>query len=153
MRLLVNGQWRECESATLQALRAEICGDEAVISILDGVACEQDAPLNERSNVIFAPKFGVPDASLLSLMLSARNTPALQNALNSGHVGIAGLGGLGSNIAINLARAGVGHLHLVDFDSVDVTNLNRQYYEISHIGKPKTEALESKFHASRPKFA
>lgn len=61
----------------------------------------------------------------------------LQNA----KVAIAGLGGLGSNIAVMLARSGVGHLFLVDFDVVDVTNLNRQMYMIPQLGKPKTEAL------------
>ena len=52
-----------------------------------------------------------------------------------------GLGGLGSNVAIALARSGVGCLHLIDFDSVDITNLNRQQYEVSQLGMLKTEAL------------
>ena len=54
---------------------------------------------------------------------------------------IAGLGGLGSNIAIMLARSGIGTLKLIDFDVVDITNLNRQTYRIEHIDRPKTEAL------------
>lgn len=54
---------------------------------------------------------------------------------------IAGLGGLGSNIAIMLARSGIGTLKLIDFDKVDITNLNRQAYRIEHINLPKTEAL------------
>ena len=54
---------------------------------------------------------------------------------------VAGLGGLGSNIAVMLARSGVGELLLVDFDTVDVTNLNRQMYLIPQLGKPKAEAL------------
>jgi sulfur carrier protein ThiS adenylyltransferase len=56
-------------------------------------------------------------------------------------VGIAGLGGLGSNVAIALVRAAVGHLILVDFDRVERTNLNRQQYTLAQIGAPKTEAL------------
>ena len=56
-------------------------------------------------------------------------------------VAVAGLGGLGSNIALALARAGVGHLLLVDFDRVDVSNLNRQQYFIRHLGQYKTDAL------------
>ena len=56
---------------------------------------------------------------------------------------IAGLGGLGSNVAYSLARIGVGHLHLIDFDVVDITNLNRQQYFMEHIGMPKTDALKS----------
>ncbi len=57
------------------------------------------------------------------------------------HVGIAGLGGLGSHVAIMLARLGIGVLTLVDFDVVDETNIHRQHYELSDIGKAKTTAL------------
>jgi len=57
-------------------------------------------------------------------------------------VGIAGLGGLGSNLAIALARTGIGKLILVDFDCVEKSNLNRQQYFLSQTGKLKTEALK-----------
>jgi len=56
-------------------------------------------------------------------------------------VAICGLGGLGSNVAINLARAGIKKLVLVDFDTVDVTNLQRQQYKASQVGMPKAVAL------------
>ena len=49
----------------------------------------------------------------------------MKEKLNAASVAVAGLGGLGSHVAVALARSGVGHLFLVDFDSVDVTNLNR----------------------------
>lgn len=65
----------------------------------------------------------------------------IKEKLSAAHVAIAGLGGLGSNIALMLARTGVGHMLLVDFDTVDTTNLNRQAYGISQLGKPKTEAI------------
>ena len=58
-------------------------------------------------------------------------------------VGIAGLGGLGSNIALSLARLGVGRLILVDFDRVELSNVNRQAYFIDHIGMVKVEALRA----------
>lgn len=61
--------------------------------------------------------------------------------LQSSSAAIAGLGGLGSHIAVMLARSGVGHLHLVDYDRVDISNLNRQEYDVCHIGQLKTEAL------------
>lgn len=70
-----------------------------------------------------------------------RHTMPVYEKLKSAHIAVAGLGGLGSNIAISLARAGVGHLLLVDFDRVDLSNLNRQQYEIADIGRYKTEAL------------
>ena len=54
---------------------------------------------------------------------------------------ICGLGGLGSNIAIALARAGIGKLILIDFDRVDITNLHRQQYKADQIGMYKTVAL------------
>ena len=54
-------------------------------------------------------------------------------------VGIAGLGGLGSNVAIALARAGVGCLIIADFDDVEQSNLNRQQYFTDQIGKSKVD--------------
>lgn len=54
---------------------------------------------------------------------------------------ICGLGGLGSNIAISLARAGVGRLILIDFDKVDISNLHRQQYKAGQVGMNKTDAL------------
>ena len=63
---------------------------------------------------------------------------------------MAGLGGLGSNIAVFLARMGVEHLHLIDFDRVDITNLNRQQYFIHQIGMDKTEALQEILLAINP---
>ena len=60
---------------------------------------------------------------------------------SSATVAVCGLGGLGSAIAIALARAGIGKLLLIDFDRVDITNLHRQQYKAKQIGKYKTEAL------------
>ena len=74
--------------------------------------------------------------------LVARHGAAMQERLDRAAVGIAGLGGLGSNIAVHLARLGVGRLVLVDFDVVDITNLNRQHYTMKDIGIPKTLALQ-----------
>ena len=75
--------------------------------------------------------------------LNERHGANIQALLSQGNIAIAGLGGLGSNIAYSLARIGVGHLHLIDFDVVDITNLNRQQYFIQHIGMYKTDALKS----------
>ena len=73
--------------------------------------------------------------------LIARHGPALHRRFSSATVAVCGLGGLGSNIAVALARAGVGKLLLLDFDRVDITNLHRQQYKASQIGRYKTEAL------------
>jgi sulfur carrier protein ThiS adenylyltransferase len=70
-----------------------------------------------------------------------RNPPHSYSILKKATVGIAGCGGLGSNAAVMLTRAGIGHLIVVDFDIVAPENLNRQHFFIDQIGKPKVEAL------------
>lgn len=65
-------------------------------------------------------------------------------------VGIAGAGGLGSNAAILLARAGIGHLTIADFDRVSVSNLNRQAFNLDQIGMLKTEALSHNIRKINP---
>lgn len=78
----------------------------------------------------------------LDRAFDARFSPEIKEKLQAARVAVAGLGGLGSNIAVMLARSGVGHLFLVDFDKVDTTNLNRQAYTIPHLGMNKTDAIK-----------
>lgn len=73
--------------------------------------------------------------------LEERHSADHQKKLSKARVAVAGLGGLGSHVAFMLTRIGVGHLHLIDFDQVDLANLNRQQYLIRHIGRKKTDAL------------
>ena len=73
--------------------------------------------------------------------LTERHGNELQQAFSTAVVAICGLGGLGSNIAIALARAGIGKLILIDFDRVDITNLHRQQYKATQVGMYKTDAL------------
>ncbi len=73
--------------------------------------------------------------------LENRQGKNLQKAFSSATVAICGLGGLGSNIAVALSRAGIGKLILIDFDRVDITNIHRQQYKASQIGTNKTDAL------------
>ena len=73
--------------------------------------------------------------------LTERHGKELHRAFSSATVAVCGLGGLGSNIAIALARAGIGKLILIDFDRVDITNLHRQQYKAEQIGMYKTVAL------------
>lgn len=71
--------------------------------------------------------------------------------LAKARIGIAGAGGLGSNIAMMLARSGVGHLVIADFDTVDESNLNRQHYAREHVGASKVDALSQQIHAVDPR--
>ena len=83
----------------------------------------------------------IPTQEEMHRALEERHGQALQARFDAGRVAVCGLGGLGSNVAIALARAGVGTLHLIDFDKVDLTNLNRQQYLADQLGRYKTEAL------------
>lgn len=84
----------------------------------------------------------IPSAEEFERAMTERHTRPVYERLKAASVAIAGLGGLGSNIALSLARAGVGRLFLVDYDRVDITNLNRQQYGVCDIGEYKTEALK-----------
>jgi sulfur carrier protein ThiS adenylyltransferase len=65
-------------------------------------------------------------------------------------VGIAGAGGLGSNIALALGRAGIGRLIIADFDTVSLENLNRQQFTLQQVGQPKVTALKANILAFNP---
>jgi sulfur carrier protein ThiS adenylyltransferase len=70
--------------------------------------------------------------------------------LRNRKVGIAGAGGLGSNCAVALVRAGVGIITVADFDVVSESNLNRQYFFHDQIGQPKVSALKENLERIRP---
>lgn len=72
-----------------------------------------------------------------------RNLENSTNKFQKAKVCVLGLGGLGSNVANMLARSSIGHLHLIDFDIVELSNLNRQIYSITDVGKYKTDAIKS----------
>ena len=66
---------------------------------------------------------------------------AVRTRLAAAHVAIVGCGGLGSNVAAILVRAGIRQLTLVDHDVVELSNLNRQLFFADQLGQRKTEAL------------
>lgn len=74
--------------------------------------------------------------------LAAKHGAELQKKFAAASVAVCGAGGLGSNIAIALARAGVGRLKIIDFDKIEITNLNRQQYFADQIGLFKAVALK-----------
>lgn len=83
----------------------------------------------------------IPTENEMKNAIAERCGIECQKKFSSSTVAICGLGGLGSNIAVLLGRAGIGKLILIDFDCVDISNLNRQQYKASQIGIKKTLAL------------
>ena len=92
-----------------------------------------------------------PSREEMLCALELRQGAEVTRKLQAACVAVCGLGGLGSNIAISLARAGIGKLILVDFDRVDITNLHRQQYKANQVGLPKPEALLANLKENRRK--
>lgn len=149
MRLLINGQYKELACRAAFEVR-ELIGSPSDIIILNGFQLAEDCPVQPDDSVTIIPKGVMPDRDELESMMMARHTPGVHQKIKKGRVAIAGLGGLGSNIAVMLARIGVGELLLVDYDSVEPSNLNRQSYYISHLGQPKTTALQKQIEDINP---
>jgi len=145
MRIILNGKSIDTSASTAFALRV---ADEVVI--LNGFQLTEDRPLHDGDQVVLIQKGVVPSADELEAMMAARHTPGVHSRMKTGWVAIAGLGGLGSHIAVMLTRMGIGSLLLVDFDIVEPSNLNRQHYTISHLAQPKTEALKGQLAEINP---
>ena len=92
----------------------------------------------------------IPTKEALEQALKERQGAELTARFSAAAVAVCGLGGLGSHIANFLARAGVGRLILIDFDRVDLTNLHRQQYKASQVGRYKTEALAENLREAAP---
>jgi sulfur carrier protein ThiS adenylyltransferase len=113
----------------------------ADLFIYNGFPLTADRSLQPGDEIVFIQKGEPPSPEEIECLMTARHTPGVHQKIKNSAVGIAGLGGLGSSIAIALARVGVGTLILVDFDIVEPSNLNRQQYFLHQIGMPKVEAL------------
>lgn len=151
MNIKINGKEKNTCCESLLQLKLNVCpGTDNFVVILNGFQTSEDLPIKDGDEVIFINKGKMPDKDEFETMLSARHTPHVYAKVKQAHVAVAGLGGLGSNIAVSLARTGVGHLHLVDYDVVEPSNLNRQQYKIRHLGMPKTEALKMELEEMNP---
>jgi sulfur carrier protein ThiS adenylyltransferase len=114
---------------------------EADILILNGFPSTPETTVKEGDQVFLIRRGEQPTQDELEFLLAARHTPGVHARLKAATVGIAGTGGLGSAIAVALARIGVGRLIIADFDVVEPSNLNRQQYFIDQIGLHKVTAL------------
>jgi len=134
---------------TLQQLKKRF-KPKADVIIYNGFPLTSDHPLTGGDEIVFIQKGEPPSSEEFECLLVARHTPGVHQKIKGSVVGIAGLGGLGSAVAIALARVGVGTLILVDFDVVEPSNLNRQQYFIHQIGMSKVEALRENLSRINP---
>ena len=134
---------------TLHQLRDEH-KPAADIVILNGHPVRDDAAIADGDHVVLIKRGETPSAEEMEALLMARHTPGVHERLKTTTVGIAGVGGLGSAIAVALARSGVGRLILADFDIVEPSNLNRQQYFVDQLGLPKVDALKANLRRINP---
>ncbi|UUV16607.1 thiamine biosynthesis protein ThiF [Clostridioides difficile] len=141
IKIFVNESLTDVEENTTAYKVRDSYNNKCDVLVLNGYPIKTDMPLCENDKLTLIQKGVKPSLDELENLLIARHTPNIHNKLKKGKVAILGLGGLGSNVAISLARIGVGELLLIDYDVVEPSNLNRQQYFIDDIGKLKTDAM------------
>jgi len=141
VRILVNERETEVPAGiTAHEARRAIKPDADVL-ILNGAPARGEEPLSPGDHLVLIRRGEHPSGEELEALLLARHTPGVHERIRGARVGIAGVGGLGSAVAVALARMGVGTLVIADHDVVEPSNLNRQQYFVDQIGLPKVDAL------------
>lgn len=150
MKILLNERALDVTAgSTLWQVR-ETQKPDADVLIYNGAAVAEDFELQEGDSVNLIQRGEIPPAAELEALMVSRHTPGVHEKIKGATVGIAGLGGLGSAVAVALARIGIGKMILADFDVVEPSNLNRQQYFIDQLGMTKADALEANLKRINP---
>lgn len=149
MKIILNGKPFETQYLRLFEIRDKYF-DSACITILNGFQTSENLTVKDGDIVSIIKKGVMPPKEELESLMAARHTPKVHDTVKKARVAVCGLGGLGSNIAVMLARTGVGYLKLIDFDIVEPSNLNRQSYYVEHLGMFKTDALKEQIKRINP---
>ena len=150
MQIFVNEQSCQVAAETRLYELRDSENQQADLLIVNGYPVSADQPLYDGDRVVLIVRGAVPTSDDLEALLMARHTPGVHEKIKGSCVGIAGAGGLGSQVAVALARIGVGRLIVADFDLVEPSNLNRQHYFIDQIGLPKVVALKENIKRINP---
>lgn len=141
MKILLNEKPVEIKEGLTLLSVAEQYKPGADVLILNGFPAAPESLVHEGDSVFLIRRGEQPGKDELEALMAARHTPGVHAAFKAATVGIAGVGGLGSAVAVALARVGIGRLIIADFDVVEPSNLNRQQYFIDQIGQFKVDAL------------
>jgi sulfur carrier protein ThiS adenylyltransferase len=114
----------------------------ADVLVLNGAPAPPDALLQDKDSCSLIKVGEIPSALDMQRALEARHSPEFQQRFKQATVGIMGLGGLGSAVALCLVKIGIGRLVISDYDVVVLSNIHRQHYFIDQIGLKKTVALK-----------
>lgn len=143
MKLFVNGIETFIEKPLNLLELSKFLNLEADEFIVNSFPNDKSYMVKENDDISFIKKGVVPKKEHLEHLLKCRQGKSITEALKKSKVVICGCGGLGSNVAVSLARSGIGHIKLIDFDVVEPSNINRQCYFIKQIGEYKTNALKN----------
>lgn len=149
MRIFLNSKEYFCDKSDIFSLKNSLNLQDP-ITIIDGFASDENLEIKENMEIFFIEKGKNLTPCELKAVMKSRNSPQINEKLQNASVAICGLGGLGSNVAISLARVGIARLKLIDFDIVEPSNLNRQHYFIKHLWQKKTTALKSQISEINP---
>ena len=142
INILVNERQHSISAPSTVGQVRDLIKPDADVLIINGFPAGKDDALKGGDRLVLFKRGESPAVDELEALLTARHTPGIYDVLKNSVVGIAGLGGLGSAVAVALTRMGLGTLLLVDYDAVEPSNLNRQQFTIDQIGMPKTEAMK-----------
>ncbi len=149
MKIILNGRPFETQYSKLFEIRDKYFEHEC-ITILNGFQTSDNLSFKDGDTISIIKKGVMPAKDELESLMAARHTPKVHDTVKKSRIAICGLGGLGSNIAVMLARTGVGYIKLIDFDIVEPSNLNRQSYYVEHLGMYKTDALKEQIKRINP---
>ena len=150
MNIRINEQAAAITNGLTLGQVAEQFRPGADVLILNGFPAPPETIVQEGDELFLIRRGEQPSADELEFLMAARHTPGVHSRLKQAVVGIAGVGGLGSAVAVALARIGVGRLIIADFDLVEPSNLNRQQYFVDQIGLYKVEALSANLQRINP---
>jgi sulfur carrier protein ThiS adenylyltransferase len=151
VKVCINGKPCEfAEKPTVGQVLQQYCPEADVVIVNSIPIRDMSTAICEADTICLFKKGHVPELHELETLILARQPDAVTTLLKAACVGIAGAGGLGSVVAENLARSGVGKLVIADFDTVEPSNLNRQRYSLEQLGKPKVQALAENIRGFNP---
>ena len=114
----------------------------ADLLLVNGHPVSRQTPLRDNDRCVLIKRGELPTVLEMEQALVGRQGKENQNRLSRACVGIMGLGGLGSAVAVSLVKIGIGKLLISDYDVVELSNIHRQQYFLDQIGKKKTAALK-----------
>jgi sulfur carrier protein ThiS adenylyltransferase len=150
IQIRLNEKTMTVDDGLTLAMLADRYRPGADVLILNGFPAGGGTRINDGDAVFLIKRGEQPNEEELEWLMASRHTPGVHGRLKGACVGIAGVGGLGSAVAVALARVGVGRLVIADFDVVEPSNLNRQQFFIDQLGMFKVDALDDNLRRINP---